>query len=67
MDSTKKHKRGKNRKELEWGERNKGKGDPDGERLLNDGVELVSLLELLKKVKTRSMIIASFILRDLLF
>lgn len=67
MNSTKNTKEVKTEKSWNRGERNKGKGDPDGERLLNDGVELVSLLELLKKVKTRSMIIASFILHDLLF
>lgn len=67
MNSTKNTKEVKTEKSWNRGERNKGKGNPHGERLLNDGVELVSLLELLKKVKTRSMIIASFILRDLLF
>lgn len=39
------------------GERNEERGDPQGARLLNGGGELVNLLELLKKVKTRSVIL----------
>lgn len=67
MNSTKNTKEVKTEKSWNRGERNKRKGNPHGERLLNDGVELVNLLELLKKVKTRCVIIASFILHDLLF
>lgn len=66
MNSTKNTKEVKTEKSWNRGERNKGKGGPHGESLLNDEDELVSLLELLKKVKTRSMIIASFLLHDLL-
>ena len=66
MNSTNNTKEVKTEKSWNRGERNKGKGDPHGERLLSDEVELVSFLELLKEVKTRSMIIALYLLHNLL-